>query len=143
MLMEIRHRETQEVLFSQEATTFKPVIEAAVSAQAHLRGADLREADLAWANLRGAHLAGVKNAASMILPTGETLAVFRKQVVPALLAAGGHLVPEAAWQCHDWQNCPMACAFRVRRLEDIPPLYRPRVEPFVYLYDQGLIHQPI
>ena len=99
-------------------------------------GADLRGANLRGADLRGADLRGAK------LPTGEVWEDYLAEVVPALLAAGGHEVSPEAWQCHTWNNCPMAEAFGVQRLDMVPLLHRPRVEQFVQLYDAGLIPAP-
>jgi hypothetical protein len=114
---------------------------------ADLSGANLSRADLSGANLRGADLSGAdlygaKNAENMVLDTGETLQVFRAHVVPALMAVGGHAVPDEAWTCHSWENCPMAHAFGVHRIEEIPLLYQPRVAQFIRLFDAGLIQAP-
>ena len=51
MLIEIKRRNTGEVLWSGEAATLREGVVAAVKA-----GADLRGADLGGANLRGADL---------------------------------------------------------------------------------------
>ena len=109
---------------------------------ANLRGADLSKAYLGVANLRWADLSGAKNADSVILETGETLKVYREKVVPELLAAGGHKVSSKAWDCHSWDNCPMAQAFDIHNTEDAPLLLRPRVEQFVRLFDARLIPLP-
>ncbi|MGH7473694.1 MAG: hypothetical protein ACREJW_07095, partial [Candidatus Methylomirabilales bacterium] len=67
-------------------------------------------------------------------------------VVPALLVAGGRPLSEVAtkehWQCHTWTNCPMAAAFLVTSLQDIPLLHRARVEQFTQLFDAGLVPLP-
>src|SRR5690242_7860682 len=66
-------------------------------------------------------------------------AEYKRDIVPALLRAGGRALAEVAtqetWACHSWQNCPMAEAFRVHDLSDIPPLYRWQAERFIQLFD--------
>jgi uncharacterized protein YjbI with pentapeptide repeats len=110
--------------------------------------ANLRGANLGGANLRGANLRGAKNAETARLDTGETLAHYIRDVMPALLTAGGKTVEEvaAAWDCHDWDNCdncPMAIAFGVHSAEDTPVLLQPRVRQFVQLYDARLLPKPV
>ena len=113
---------------------------------ADLGGADLRDADLRDANLRGADLRdanlGGANLGGAWLSTGERWRDYIGKVVPALIAAGGHPVPEEAWECHTWENCPMAHAFGVQSLDDIPVLFKPRVEQFVQLHDARLLKAP-
>ena len=106
---------------------------------ANLRDAYLEGANLGNANLEGAYLRGVR------LPTGETLTEYIEQVVPTLCTAGGKTLEEvaAAWDCHSWENCPMAVAFGVHRIDDVPIRYRPRVEQFVQLFDADQIPKPI
>jgi hypothetical protein len=86
----------------------------------------------------------------MRLETGETFAEYVRDVVPALCTAGGKPLAEvaAAWDCHTWgrpgnPSCPMAVAFGVHRLEDVPVLYRPRAEQFVRLFDARLLPRPV
>jgi hypothetical protein len=100
---------------------------------ANLRGANLRDANLRDANLRGADLRGAT------LPTGETWEVYCAEVVPALLIAGGSAVTPDAWQCHNWSNCLMACAFGAKGLQDVPVLFRPRAEQLIQFFDAGLL----
>ena len=107
-----------------------------------LRGATLWKANLWRADLRGAHLSGA-DFSGAILPTGETWEAYCAEVVPALLAAGGHLVSPEAWNCHDWQNCPMAEAFGVSSPDDTPLLYRPRIAQFTQFFDAGLLSAPV
>ena len=107
-----------------------------------LAGEGGERADLSGANLREAYLGVAKNADSVILETGETLKDFREKVVPQLLAAGGRKVNPGAWDCHSWDNCPMAQAFDIHNTEDAPLLLRPRVEQFVRLFDARLIPLP-
>jgi Pentapeptide repeats (8 copies) len=112
---------------------------------ADLRNADLRGADLGDAKLRGADLRDAKLSGGSILSTGETLRQYIDEVVPALLTAGGHTVTEvaAAWECHRWDNCPMAVAFDAHGLLGVPLLYRPRAEQFIQLFDARLIPCPV
>ena len=111
---------------------------------ANLRGANLRDANLTDANLRGANLRGanlrganLRGAKNVRLPTGELFEDYLSTTLPALLTAGGQPLEsfESHWACHDWDNCPMAHAFGVKRQEDTPLLLRPRVDQFVQLYD--------
>lgn len=105
-----------------------------------LSGSDLSRSDLRRSDLRGCDLGTAKNVR---LPTGETWKEYLTKTVPALLTAGGHKLEEIAnfehWNCHSWENCPMAAAFKVKRLEDIPILLRPRAEQFIQLFDAGQI----
>jgi hypothetical protein len=59
-----------------------------------------------------------------------------------LLAAGNRLqeaLKPEHWECHEWQNCPMAAAFGVRNLEQVPAEWREKAEFFVGQFDCGLI----
>jgi len=150
MLHQIKNRWTGAVLFELECGSLKICLEAGVKAKANLsyanlsaanlRAANLSAADLSAANLSDANLSAAKN---MKLPTGETWADYLSQTVPALLTAGGRPLSEVAtaehWNCHDWGNCPMAAAFGVSRIDDVPILYRPRAEQFVRLFDANQI----
>ncbi len=105
---------------------------------ADLSSADLRSANLSSANLSSADLSSAKN---FRLPTGELWSEYLTQTVPALLTAGGKSLAEVAtvehWECHGWDNCPMAAAFSVKSLDEIPILHRPRASQFVQLFDAG------
>jgi len=107
---------------------------------AYLRGADLRGADLRGADLSGADLRRAK------LPTGETWEEYLSTSVPALLTSGGKSIKEVladgAWSCHEWTNCPMACALGIHKPEEAPEALRPRVEQFVQLFDAELVPEP-
>ena len=115
---------------------------------ANLQDADLLGANLSFANLQDAHLrdADLEYATleGAILPTGETYEEYLTHVVPALCTAAGAPLEEvvAAWDCHAWDNCPMAVAFGVHALSEIPLLYRPRVAQFMQLFDAGLLPLP-
>ena len=67
-----------------------------------------------------------------------------KETMPALLVAGGKTLAEvaAAWDCHSWDNCPMAMAFSCHHIEEVPILFRPRVAQFVQLFDAKLLPNP-
>ena len=117
---------------------------------ANLEGANLGGADLGWANLGGADLAGAYLTGANLtgatrLPTGETWGEYVDQVVPALLTAGGKSLGSCRehWECHTWENCPMAWAFDCSGLEGVPLLLRQRAEQFVQLFDAGLIPCPL
>lgn len=58
MKFEIKHRYSNEVLFSIEIGSLKLAVEAAVQSRAYLSGADLSRANLCGANLYGANLSG-------------------------------------------------------------------------------------
>ena len=107
---------------------------------ANLSGANLRGANLRGANLRDADLSGAD------LPPGYEWERYLAEVVPALLTAGGKTLGEvvtASWECHDWTNCPMAVAFGVQSLSEIPLLYRREAEFFVQCFDARLIPNPL
>jgi uncharacterized protein YjbI with pentapeptide repeats len=107
-----------------------------------LTGADLTDAVLRGADLRGADLTG---ADLFRLPTGETWAEYLTETVPALLTAGGKSLESFAdaWQCHSWDNCPMAHAFSTTDLSGVPLLLRPRAEQFIQFFDARLIPWPL
>ena len=116
---------------------------------ANLRGADLSGADLSGANLSGADLSWAKNIDSMVMPDGLTFAEYTRDVVPALLTAGGKTLDEireaGAWDCHEWSNCPMHVAFGVNHTSEmIGPfaIYRQRADEFIRFFDAGLIPAP-
>ena len=114
---------------------------------ANLRSANLRYADLSSADLSSANLsyANLKLDDGTRLPTGETWKEYREQVVPALLTAGGKelaAVVAESWECHSWENCPMAVAFGVHNLDKIPVLYRPRAEQFIQFFDAKMLPKP-
>ena len=116
---------------------------------ANLQSADLQSADLRSADLRSADLRSAGNIAmspDTKLQTGETWGEYVNEVVPALLTAGGKPLEAAAnektWACHSWKNCPMAEAFGVHDINDVPTLWRYRAEQFVQFFDAGLIPLP-
>ncbi len=117
----------------------------AILSGANLSGASLRGANLSGVNLSGADLSGA-DLRGAILQTGERWEAYLVEVVPALLTAGGksvaQIVASGAWQCHSWDNCPMAIAFGVNAPDKTPRLLHTRVEQFVQLFDAGLIPEP-
>ena len=58
MMFEIKHRYSNEVLFSIEIGTLRLAVEAAIKSVANLSGANLSGANLYGANLSGANLYG-------------------------------------------------------------------------------------
>jgi hypothetical protein len=116
--------------------------------RADLSGANLYGADLYGANLRSANLYGADlrsaNLSGVVLPAGYTWEVYLADVVPALLRVGGRPLQDviAAWSCHEWTNCPLAVAFGVEQMADVPALYRSEAQQFVQLFDAGLIPTP-
>ena len=85
--------------------------------RADLSGADLSGASLSWA----------------------TWERYTTEIVPALLKAGvlplADLVTPEHWDCHSWDNCPMAAAFGVNELAKVPALHRLEAARFVELFD--------
>jgi uncharacterized protein YjbI with pentapeptide repeats len=114
---------------------------------ASLDGASLNGANLYGASLYGANLYGAKLSETTVMPNGETWKKYLSEVMPALLVAGGLTMAQvcdpAHWNCHDWNNCPMAAAFGVESEDQTPALLRPRVREFVQLFDAKLIPNPI
>jgi hypothetical protein len=111
---------------------------------ASLDGASLRNASLVGASLRNASLDGAS------LPHGETWQEYQDVLVPALLTAGGKTLDEVlatgCWDCHSWENCPMATAFGVHSEEAAikkAPLLAPRIREFVRFFDAGLLKRPV
>src|SRR6185437_7053746 len=112
--------------------------------RANLSGANLSGANLSDANLSGANL-GEFYAKLETARLGEeyTFGQYWREFVPALLTAGGRALDEIAnprvWECHTWSNCPMAEAFGVHDLGEVPILHRPAARQFVSLFDAKLI----
>ena len=106
---------------------------------ANLSGTNLNGTNFSGANVRGANLIGAN------LENGLSWERYLSEVVPALCIAGEKSLEEVAavWNCHSWKNCPMHVAFGVNLLREIPKLYRLEAERFIFLFDQGLIPNPI
>ena len=113
---------------------------------ANLRDADLSGADLSGADLSDADLSGAKNVGDFTMSDGLKFSEYLRDVVPALLTAGGKTVKEivdsGAWDCHSWDNCPMHVAFGIEDANEAPPLLRARVKEFVQFFDAKLIPVP-
>src|SRR5882757_2856144 len=119
------------------AVEHKANLRSANLSSANLSSANLSSADLSYANLSYANLDD-----STPIDTGETWKEYKEQTVPALLIAGGKAlrdVIEQSWDCHSWENCPMAVAFDVHKVEDVPILYRPRAEQFIRYFDAKML----
>jgi hypothetical protein len=128
---------------------------------ADLSGADLTGASLYMANLTGTNLGGADltgasmvvanltgaNLTSTILPNGETFEYFVQHTVPLLLTAGGKplevVTSDKNWACHNWDNCPIAVAFRTNNTAGVPEEYREAAELFITLFDAKLIPRPV
>jgi hypothetical protein len=149
--MKILHRYTSACLWESPHETLEETVVAAVKSganlsDANLRGANLRGANLSDANLRGANLSDANLSDAIVYGCAlgvPTFDEYLSEVVPALLTAGGvtiqAILDAGAWECHSWDNCPMAVAFKVPGLDKIPPLHRPRAAQFVSLFDARLI----
>ena len=112
---------------------------------ADLNGANLRDADLTGADLNGADLNGA-DLRNVYLRKGLKWERYLSEIVPALLTAGGKTLEEVvtqSWDCHSWENCPMAVAFSVHTIADIPPLYKREAELFVMFFDAKQIPNPL
>ncbi len=110
--------------------------------RADLREANLRGANLQEAKLKGANFVGAQLSDATSLPTGQSWPEYLADL-PALLTAGGKplaaVATEAAWDCHDWDNCPMHAAFDAKDFFDVPEPWRPKAKLFVALFDAELI----
>jgi len=106
---------------------------------ADLRGANLHGASLYAANLHDAYLYAANLHDDTILSDGVVWKSYVDELVPALLQAGGRSLDEMAqpriWDCHRWENCPMAEAFGVHELSNIPVLYRAPANLFIQFFD--------
>jgi len=141
MRFEVRNRFTGDVQFTAE-------IEADDGTPFSIKiGRAVQWAYKSGANLRGADLRGAKNLGDFTMADGLKFSTYLNEVVPALLTAGGKTIQEivasGAWECHSWDNCPMAVAFSIKNQDEAPLLYRDRVREFVQLYDSGLIPCPV
>lgn len=115
-------------------------------AHANLCNAYLFEANLHKADLNHANLTDAKYVGDFTMPNGMKFSEYLRDVVPALLTAGGKTLAEIiaakAWKCHSWRNCPMHVAFGIQNLAEGPPLLRARIEEFINYFDAGLIPEP-
>ena len=102
----------------------------AILAGATLIGAHLSESNLVRADLTGAHLT-----------TNGTWEDYITTDVPALLTAGGKSWRDlqSHWDCHDWDSCPIAYAFGVYALYEVPDKWRAQAAQFIALFDNRLI----
>ena len=124
-----------------DAVLTRAVLARAVLTRAVLTRAVLTDADLTDADLTDA-----------VLSDWVTWGEYLSDVVPALLTAGGKSLTEVVtpetWACHSWGSdekalgCPMAVAFDVHALRDIPALHRWQAARFVQLFDAQLIPMP-
>jgi hypothetical protein len=127
--------------------------------RANLSGAYLSVADLSWANLSKADLfyanlsgANLSNAdltradlTGTILPNGMTLPEYLAWLPSGLLTQGGKTLEEvaASWGNHTWTDCPMATAFSVGSLREIPECHQQGAALFIALFDGGHLPKPI
>jgi hypothetical protein len=101
---------------------------------ANLFGADLSRADLSRADLSRTNL-----------PSGETFEQYNEVVIKELCTVTGKSLEDVAkhWDCHNWDNCPMAFVFDVKSENNIPLLYKPRVMEFIQYFDAKLLPKPV
>ena len=144
-MIEIVSQLSKSVLYKADCSDVREAVVQAVRdganlTWANLYGANLTRANLTWANLDD----------STRLPTGETWQEYREVILPALCTAAGKTLDEvaAAWDCHEWSNCPMHVAFDFDGdfdTQDVPAsvqLLKPRIDQFVQLFDAKLLPCP-
>ena len=145
MKFAIRNRWTGSVIFeaeieADENTYFGIRVGLAVKKAIEAR------ADLTDAVLTRAVLTDVKNVGDFRMTDGMKFNDYKRDVVPALLTAGGKTMAEIqasnCWECHDWGNCPMHVAFGITSPDQGPPLLRARIKEFVQFFDARLIPAP-
>jgi hypothetical protein len=153
MKMQITRRDTGVTIYEAEAATILELLNLAVKDsvnlyRANLNGANLNRANLDGASLDGASLNGANlDGASLngatIIETGETWKQYLSEIVPALLIAGGRALADVLtrehWDCHSWENCPMAAAFSTKSVSGVPLLLKPRADQFIRYFDSKLI----
>lgn len=109
--------------------------------RADLRRADLRGADLSGTDLSGVDLSGANLRGANL--NGAAWEQYTTEILPALLRAGvlplEELLTNDHWNCHSWENCPMAAAFGVHRIGDIPPVHRLEASRFIELFDANAL----
>ncbi len=102
MKFEIKHRSTNEVLYSTDAATIGWAVEQAVAAGANLAGANLAGADLRGANLSRANLSRANLTDADLrganLPSGPIVTDLDKKILAAI-EAGGSL------EMGKWHTC--------------------------------------
>lgn len=66
-----------------------------------------------------------------------------REFVPTLLTAGGRALTDIltpkVWNCHNWDNCPMAAAFNTTGLFRVPLLHQHAAEEFITYFDAELL----
>jgi hypothetical protein len=168
MKMQITRRDTGVTIYEAEAATILELLNLAVKDSvnlyraslngaslnraslngASLNGANLNRANLDGAslnraNLDGASLDGASLNGATIIETGETWKQYLSEIVPALLIAGGRALADVLtrehWDCHSWENCPMAAAFSTKSVSGVPLLLKPRADQFIRYFDSKLI----
>ncbi len=151
MTVTIKNRFTNDTIATVEDTdSIRAAVIRLVKQGVDLGGAYLKGANLGGAYLGGAYLGGadLKLSDTTRLPTGETWKEYREEVLPLLMTLGGKEMAAvvAAWDCHDWTNCPMAIAYDFdggyENASPLVKLLRPRIEQFVAFFDAKLIPQP-
>jgi hypothetical protein len=126
------------------ADLFQAKLSESNLSQAYLSGTNLSQADLTGADLTHAELSGT-DLTDTILPNGMTLPEYLAWLPSGLLTQGGKTLEEVAtaWGNLDWTDCPMATAFSVHSLEEIPECHRQGAALFIALYDGGHLPKPI
>lgn len=110
---------------------------------ADLRGCDFRKANLQHAEFnRQTKVQGIKLAGANL--TGESWEEYLHDFLPEFLQSEGVplSITAEAWDCHQWDRCPIATAFNIHDPDDAPEDKIKRVDQFVILYDLGLIPKP-
>jgi hypothetical protein len=102
-LFEIKYRWTGALLFSLEAGSLRLALEAAVKADANLRGANLRGADLGGADLRGADLRGANLRGAHLGIEVPVLPHLDQQILAAIEAGG--TLNMATWHTCQTTHC--------------------------------------
>ena len=118
---------------------------------ANLREADLRSTNLIGADLTGANLIKAyltdadfsgANLTTTILPNGQIYEEYLK-TLPELFTATGRkfeeIVTKDHWNCHQWNNCPMAAVFEVCSLQDIPAIWQEKAQDFITYFDARML----
>ncbi len=63
-----------------------------------------------------------------------------------LLTAGGatikQILDRRAWDCHEWNNCPLHVAFGVEAVEELPKELQQEGARFLALFDNRFLRRP-
>lgn len=127
----------------QRADMTKAYCASANFQQSNLRDVIARGTNFRSALLNTARLRGIELSDDTTLPNDMAWGTYKREFVPTLLVAGGRALKDIltpkVWNCHNWDNCPMAAAFNTHGLSGVPLLYCHSASEFITYFDAELL----